>query len=190
MTHHHNATSGREALGSTRMRRSGSLALEAWPEPPSVKRTPSPHLPGSRSFRRHLCPRQPQGQAHLEWHEDGTIPGTTRPGTPLSRPWLPTAAVLLDVVFVVLQGGWATIQTMYVWCGRVRCARRVDASEEATRYDDATLASALPATHDAGQAVTEDRKRVEASAAGRSEASTAVAASAYRRGLVCDQATS
>ena len=79
---------------------------------------------------------------------------------------------------------------MYFRCGRVRCEHRVDALEEATRCDDATLAGAVSVTHDAGQAVTEDRKHVEASAARRSEASTAVAASAYHRGLVCDKVTS
>ena len=63
------------------------------------------------------------------------------------------------------------------------------AHEEATRYDDATLAGASSANHDAGQAVTEDRKHVEASAASRSEASTAVAASAYHHGLVRNQAS-
>ena len=89
-----------------------------------------------------------------------------------------------------MMAGWVRLETMYFRCGRVRCEHRVDALEEATRCDDATLAGAVSVTHDAGQAVTEDRKHVEASAARRSEASTAVAASAYHRGLVCDQATS
>ena len=107
-------------------------------------------------------------------------PSLPDPGRHCHGPRLPRpAAVLLDMVSVVLRDGRPRIETVYVWSGRVRCARRVDASEEATRYDEATIAGASPATHDAGQAVTEDRKHVEASAAGRSEASTAVAASAY-----------
>ena len=192
MTHHHNAYSGRETLGNTRKRRSGTFAVEARPaRARSVKLTPSPQLPGSRSFRRHLCPRQPQGQAHRDWDEDGTIRVTTGPGTPFSWPSLPRpAAVLLDVVDVMLRDGWARIETMQSRCGRVHCARRVDAFEEATREDDATLAGALSATHDAGRTVTEDMKHVEASAARRAEASIAVAASAHHRGLVCDRATS
>ena len=76
-----------------------------------------------------------------------------------------------------------------VWQDALR-AHRVHVSEIATRYDDVTLAGAQSTAHDAGQAITQDRKHVEASTASRSEASIVVAACAFHRGWVNDRATS
>ena len=69
-------------------------------------------------------------------------------------------------------------------------AHRVHVSEGATHYDDVTLATALSTTHDAGQAITQDKKHVEASTASRSGASIVVAACAFQRCLVHQRATS
>ena len=116
--------------------------------------------------------------------------------TPSPWPWPPRpAAVHLEVVSAMSRSGRGKLlenKENKGIGGAAQCAVRAvqDASAGRIRPSWRHTYRRCSATHNASHAVTEDRKHVEASAASRSEASTAVAASAYLRGLVCDQAIS